>query len=216
MQHENPCKIQRSGQKPKWVWISLVSLSRVIGQRSSATAASVHCCLESDTRTEQAAQWGIYKRGLGFRRRLFLRNNVMAKARDWKCGERSPRVRSLGEEIISWWDDSKRVVFDERRYEPWEQASRRQESLRELFTKIYVVILACSVALFGSASSPSVPISRNWAVKFSHCQIRSSKCDDYHDLFFDDLVLHIFSFSVPRPVLLRSSRCSIRFWERLN
>ncbi len=71
-------------------------------------------------------------------------------ARGRECGEMFPRYEVLGETessldgMTAKWED-----FDERAYEPWER--KKQASLRELFTKIYIGILACSIALFGSA-----------------------------------------------------------------
>jgi hypothetical protein len=70
--------------------------------------------------------------------------------RDRECGEMFPQYEVLREKEASLhgmaakWED-----VDERGYEPWKK--RKQASLRELSTKVYVAILACSIALFGSA-----------------------------------------------------------------
>jgi hypothetical protein len=68
---------------------------------------------------------------------------------DGESGEMFPRCEVLGEkrtsldEITAKWED-----FEGGSYEPWER--KKQDSFRKLFTKIYVVILSCSIALFGS------------------------------------------------------------------
>lgn len=73
------------------------------------------------------------------------------KCHGWRQGTWAnvPSVRDLGEGpsldgMTAKWED-----FDGGHYEPWER--KKRASLRKLFTKIYVVILACSTALFGSA-----------------------------------------------------------------
>ena len=71
-------------------------------------------------------------------------------AGDRKRGEMFPRYEVLGErrtsldEMTAKWEN-----FDGESYELWER--KKQVSFRKLFTKIYVVILSCSIALFGSA-----------------------------------------------------------------
>jgi Peptide N-acetyl-beta-D-glucosaminyl asparaginase amidase A len=65
---------------------------------------------------------------------IFLRDDVLKGKRSSLDG------------MTSRWDD-----LDERGQELWQESSGKQDSLRELFTKIYIVILACTIALFGSA-----------------------------------------------------------------
>jgi hypothetical protein len=71
-------------------------------------------------------------------------------AGDREPGEMFPRYEVLGEkgssldEMTTEWED-----FDEGGYQRWDR--KKAAPLKELFTKIYVAILACSVALFGSA-----------------------------------------------------------------
>lgn len=79
------------------------------------------------------------------------REKKNAMTRGWECGE-----ISLGHEILEKKSSldgmaAKQVNFDGKADEHWEKMSRKQDALRELFTKIYVVLLACSIALFGSA-----------------------------------------------------------------
>jgi hypothetical protein len=91
-------------------------------------------------------------------------------ARGRECGEMFSLYEVLGEKessldgMTAKWED-----VDERGYEPWEK--RKQASLREPFTKIYVLILACGIALFGSAlllmrsPSPDTELSSSFAAR---------------------------------------------------
>jgi len=87
-----------------------------------------------------------------------------------EAGEMTSRYEVLGEEQSSLDGmTAKWVDFEESAYQPWER--KKQASMKELFTKIYVVILACSIALFGSAlllmrsSSPDTGLSSSFTAR---------------------------------------------------